>query len=144
MLTSHQLVQRYELHSADIHRWRERRWIRPEKVRRGNVAGSNQGSLWPDWTDRMVRLLLLDRHVSQMRGHGNLEARHRRNQMMVDVADALHDDPEIGWVVFVDAGEPVPCRYADEVVGVLADTEVWATIIAIPLPLTLDAASVPA
>lgn len=141
VLTSHQLVERYELHGPDLSRWRERRWVRPEKVRRGNTGDGNQGSLWPDWTDRMVRLLLADRH-SEVRGHGNEEARHRRNGMMEAVADALAEDPEVGWVVFVDGTEPVPCRHGHEVAAVLGGTVLWATIVAIPLSVTLDGTSV--
>lgn len=131
-LTSHQLVERYELHGNDLHRWRERRWVRPDRIVRGGLAADpRQASLWPDWTDRMVRLLLLDRDKDE-RG-GNEEVRHRRNRMLEYVADALTADPDVRWVVFVDDdAAPVPCRHGHEVAAVLAGTELWATFVAIP------------
>lgn len=143
VLTSHQLVDRYELHNNDLHRWRARGWISPERiVRGGDAANPARASLWPDWTDRMVRLLLIDRD-SLERG-GNEEVRHRRNRMLADTAAALTEDPEVRWVVFVDDPVPVPCRHDHEVAAVLDGVRLWATIVAIPLSVTLDGTSIPA
>lgn len=143
VLTSHQLIERYELHGAILSRWRNRGWVRPDRVIRGNSSqNGNEGSHWPTWTDRMVRLLLLE-HDRTERGGSEL-VRETRNALFNAVADALAEDPDVRWVVVLDGSDPVPCRHADEVVAVLADTRAWATIVAIPLPLPLDAASVPA
>lgn len=126
MLTTTELIAHHGADTTSLHRWRDRGWVRPLEVRRGLGGGSR----WPDWTARMVALLLIERPKPGTDGGSN--SHDQRRELFCKVADALEGDPTLVWVAFL-RGFPIPCATAEELLEVLAlVTETVATAVAVP------------
>lgn len=111
-----------DLNSGYIWRWIDSGFLRP-LVR--NHAHRALGHLWPDWTLRMVRLLVRCDTVSRGR------AAPARFDALRGVASLMDDGVVTDWYVAVDGAEPVACETAEDV-AMLCRAGTSALILAVP------------
>lgn len=130
-VTAEALIETHGLNSTDLLRWRERGWITPlaSPIRGGihdQKRGAKSATRYPDWTVRMVALLVRERARSTH------DDRHTR--LLASVAAGLAAAPDCDWFVVLDHAldHAWPCVDVHQVRLALDYAQTTATIVAVP------------
>lgn len=117
--------QNPDIHTTTVHRWVRSGYLRP--VRR--VWGSDRlGHFLPDWTPRMVRLLV------QIGANGGLSTDPNRRVIsdhLRRVAVFMDAGLTQDWFVSLEGAPVIPVARAEDVATMVAGT-CWSTVLAVP------------